>query len=173
MAVYRQYQDINISGNARVLLGDSINVDRRGVRDSASRAEALLEWLHYPRMTSRKESVKDTHSDTFQWILKPEDLGDDRPNPGFRAWLERGSGIYWLAGKAGSGKLTLMKLITEHRNTRKALEIWAGDTVLVCPSFYFWYGGTKLEKSQLGMLRSLLHELLLTDKAMVPAAFPL
>ena len=30
-----------------------------------------------------------------------------------------------------------------------------------------------MEKSQLGMLRSLLHELLLTDKAMVPVAFPL
>lgn len=66
-----------------------------------------------------------------------------------------------------------MKLITEHRNTRKALEIWAGDTVLVCPSFYFWYGGTQMQRSQLGMLRSLLHELLLTDKALTPIAFPL
>lgn len=172
MAVYRQYQDINISGNARVLIGDSINGDRR-VRDSASRAEALLEWLHYPRMTSRKESVKDTHADTFQWILKSEDLGDHRPNPGFRTWLERGSGIYWLAGKAGSGKSTLMKLITEHRETQEALKVWARDTILVSPSFYFWYGGTQMQRSQLGMLRSLLHELLLTNKALIPVAFPL
>lgn len=172
MAVDHHYQHINISGNARVLLGDYINGDKRG-GGSASRAEALLEWLHYPRMTSRKESVKDTHADTFQWILKSEDLGDSKPNPGFRTWLERGSGIYWLAGKAGSGKSTLMKLIIEHRETQQALGVWAGDTELVCPSFYFWYGGTQMQRSQLGMLRSLLHELLLTDKALVPVAFPL
>jgi hypothetical protein len=66
-----------------------------------------------------------------------------------------------------------MKLIAEHRETREALEVWAGDKVLVCPSFYFWYGGTQMQKSQPGMLRSLLHELLLTNKALIPVAFPL
>lgn len=116
--------------------------------------------------------MKDTHSDTFQWILRPEDLRDNKPNPGFRTWLEHGSGIYWLAGKAGSGKSTLMKLITEHSETQEALGLWAGDTVLVCPTFYFWYGGTQMQRSQLGMLRSLLHELLRTNKALVPVAFP-
>jgi hypothetical protein len=181
MARDRLYQHINISGNARVHLGDNVNGGQRA-GGSASRADALLEWLHYPRMTSRKESVKDTHSDTFQWILESEDLGGGlgpgrpipgRPNPGFRAWLEHGSGIFWIAGKAGSGKSTLMKLITEHGETQEALRIWAGDTVLVCPSFYFWYGGTQTQRSQLGMLRSLLHELLLTNKALIPIAFPL
>jgi hypothetical protein len=186
MARDRLYQHINISGNARVHLGDNVNGDQRA-GGSASRADALLEWLHYPRMTSRKESVKDTHSDTFQWILESEGLesGLDhgrpipgrpipgRSNPGFRAWLEHGDGIYWVAGKAGSGKSTLMKLITEHGETQEALKIWAGDTALVCPSFYFWYGGTQTQRSQLGMLRSLLHELLLTNKALIPIAFPL
>jgi len=171
MAGDRSYQHINISGNARVLIGDNFNGDKRA-GGSASRAEALLEWLHYPRMTSRKESVKDTHADTFQWILKFGDL-KDKPNPGFRAWLEGESGIYWIAGKAGSGKSTLMKLITEHRETREALGAWAGDTDLACLSFYFWYGGTQMQRSQLGMLRSLLHELLLTNKALIPVAFPL
>jgi hypothetical protein len=53
MAADRLYQHITISGNARVLLGDNVNGDKR-VGGSASRAEALLEWLHYPRMTSKK-----------------------------------------------------------------------------------------------------------------------
>jgi hypothetical protein len=171
MAGDRLYQHINISGNARVHLGDNVNSDQRA-RDLATRTQALLEWLHYPRMTSRKESVKDTHADTFQWILKSED-SEGRPNPGFRAWLEHGSGIYWIAGKAGSGKSTLMKLITEHEETRRALEIWAGDTILVCPAFYFWYGGTQTQRSQLGMLRSLLHELLFSNKDLALIVFPL
>jgi hypothetical protein len=171
MAGDRLFQHINVSGNARVHFGDNFNNGQRADA-SASRAEALLEWLHYPRMASRKESVKDTHADTFQWILRPENSGD-RANPGFRAWLEHGSGIYWIAGKAGSGKSTLMKLITEHDETLRALEIWAGKQVLVCPSFYFWYGGTQTQRSQLGMLRSLLHKLLLTNKALIPIAFPL
>jgi hypothetical protein len=125
MAGDRLFQHINVSGNARVHFGDNFNNGQRADA-SASRAEALLEWLHYPRMASRKESVKDTHADTFQWILRPENSGD-RANPGFRAWLEHGSGIYWIAGKAESGKSTLMKLITEHDETLRALEIWAGN----------------------------------------------
>jgi hypothetical protein len=176
MAGDRLHQHINVSGNARVHFGDNVNSGQLA-NTSTSRAQALLEWLHYPRMTSRKESVKDTHADTFQWILESEDSEDepnpDKPNPGFRAWLERGSGIYWIAGKAASGKSTLMKLITEHSETRRALDIWAGSQVLVYPLFYFWYGGTQTQRSQLGMLRSLLHELLLTNKTLVPVAFPL
>lgn len=35
----------------------------------------------------------------------------------FVAWLEEGDGLYWIAGKAGSGKSTLMKYIASHPST--------------------------------------------------------
>ncbi|KAI5356908.1 putative P-loop containing nucleoside triphosphate hydrolase [Septoria linicola] len=73
---------------------------------------------------------------------------------------------------AGSGKSTLMKLIIEHHKTRQALRLWADGTKLVCPSFYFWYGGTQMQRSQLGMLRALIHELILINEALVPVVFP-
>jgi putative ribosome biogenesis GTPase RsgA len=34
-----------------------------------------------------------------------------QPSPKFADWLENDGGIYWIAGKAGSGKSTLMKYL--------------------------------------------------------------
>lgn len=39
-------------------------------------------------------------------------------------WLESGSGVYWVCGKAGSGKSTLMKHIFFHRDVPKLLQRW-------------------------------------------------
>ena len=41
-------------------------------------------------------------------------------------WLSSGNGILHISGKLGSGKLTLMKYLCEHKSTRAVLERWAG-----------------------------------------------
>jgi hypothetical protein len=41
-------------------------------------------------------------------------------------WLSSGNGIFHIAGKLGSGKSTLMKLLCNHPQTRVALQKWAG-----------------------------------------------
>jgi ABC-type thiamine transport system ATPase subunit len=54
-------------------------------------------------MDNREERILEAHEKTFRWIFK------DSP---FKHWLESktGSNLFWISGKAGSGKSTLMKL---------------------------------------------------------------
>ena len=75
-------------------------------------------------------------------------------------WLETGKGIYWINGKAGSGKSTLMNYICAEPRTQDALEIWAQPYRLVVPTFFFWSAGSELQKTTVGLLRSLLYQIL-------------
>lgn len=82
-----------------------------------------------------------------------------QPWPDFLDWLEHGQGVYWMNGKPGSGKSTLMSYLTGHKRTVKALETWANGSDLLIPSFFFWNLGTALQKSSQGLLRSLLYQI--------------
>lgn len=86
--------------------------------------EALLSSLYYPRMHDRREYISQAHSKTFNWALEGN---SDTPTAwhNLKAWLQRKGGIYWLSGKAGSGKSTLMKYIEYDPRTTLYLESWA------------------------------------------------
>jgi hypothetical protein len=45
-------------------------------------------------------------------------------------WLGADTGDYWISGKAGSSKSTLMKLACNHRGMTYALKALAGDQAL-------------------------------------------
>lgn len=129
--------------------------------------QKVLQSLIFPQMTFRHERIHENHRRTFDWILEPESDTEDqtpqRPKVHFMEWL-RSSGstqsIYWLSGKAGSGKSTLMKYICSHARVQTELQTWSGDYPLIVASFFFWRSGTELQKSQEGLLRSLLFEVL-------------
>ena len=53
-----------------------------------------------------------------------------------------------------------MKFISEDARTRDALSSWAGEDSLLRASLYFWNLGSRLQKSQIGLLRSLLYHVL-------------
>lgn len=65
-------------------------------------------------------------------------------------------GLFWVTGKAGSGKTTLMKFLVEHPQTKDLLAQWAGDRNIIIAYHYFWNAGTTMQKSQAGLLRTLL-----------------
>lgn len=116
------------------------------------REQAIIQSLRFDGMLHRRQEIPNAHKNTFQWVFKP-DLH-------FKEWLETGDGIYWVSGDPGSGKSTLIKYLSTHEVTHQALRKWAGDKVLVTARFFFWFSGTVLQKSQEGLLRSLLFELL-------------
>ena len=68
-------------------------------------------------------------------------------------WLTQENGIYWVNGKAGSGKSTLMRHIYDNPHTREALKEWAGDTQLIVSEWFFWNTGSLDQRSQTGLLR--------------------
>ncbi|KAE8440344.1 hypothetical protein EG329_008460 [Mollisiaceae sp. DMI_Dod_QoI] len=73
--------------------------------------------------------------------------------------------------RAGSGKSTLMKFIVDDCRTEEALRRWAGDKQFLVINF-FWNLGTLLQKSNVGMLWSLIHSVLEKYFELIPAVLP-
>ena len=90
----------------------------------------------------------------------------------FLTWLKSGSQIYHISGKAGSGKSTLMKFLSQHSRVREELESWADPRKLVLASFFFWNSGDKLQMSLEGLYRALLFETLKQCPELIPEIFP-
>lgn len=92
----------------------------------------LLRSLYFDGIRTREDQIVPSHKKTFEWLLDPSS------QTSFVPWLENESGIYWINGKAGSGKSTLMKYLVTHQQTMNMLKVWAGTKKIVTASFYFW-----------------------------------
>ncbi|KAH0534152.1 hypothetical protein FGG08_007261 [Glutinoglossum americanum] len=90
----------------------------------------------------------------------------------FLAWLRSGRQIYHISGKAGSGKSTLMKFLSQHSRVREELESWAGGKKLVLARFFFWNSGDRLQMSLEGLYRAILFETLRQHPELIPDVFP-
>lgn len=82
---------------------------------NVARKQDILASLRFSSIKVRHNSVKKAHVDTFEWIF-----GSSKVK--FKEWLDSGTGIYWVSGKAGSGKSTLMRYLAEHEKTSFALK---------------------------------------------------
>jgi hypothetical protein len=140
-------------------------------REFTDFTQIILDALHFQSISDRRAAIPMPHTHTFEWIFeKPSSL--DTPWDSLDDWLRQGKGCYWINGKAGSGKSTLMKYIEGNEKTRAALNHWAGPSKLITGSFFFWYAGSTIQKSQEGLLRSLLLDVLTQQPQLVPTLFP-
>ncbi|KAL9027675.1 MAG: hypothetical protein Q9196_003840 [Gyalolechia fulgens] len=123
--------------------------------------DRMLESLFFPEIVSRQEQVPEAFEGTCHWIFdtSADQRGRSRPWSNFRDWLENDEDAYWISGKPGSGKSTLMKYIVNADLTLQLLSSWKKDTDLLVVSFFFWEAGTALQKSCTGLLRSLLFQI--------------
>ena len=119
----------------------------------------LHESLWFRELYSREDTIRDAHPQTFKWILdkSAKNMG---PWDNFVEWLEFGQGTYWISGKPGSGKSTLTSFICQNQRTTELLRTWSANKDILILKFYFWIGGTCLEKNIIGLLRSLLWQIL-------------
>lgn len=121
----------------------------------------VLESLEFSGMNNRYESIESPLENTFEWIFT--DSQEKYPSPAwntFSEWLRSGRGVYWIQGKAGSGKSTLMKFIADNYKTKENLHCWAGKSPLIVASTFLWNSGTPLQRSKSGLLRTLLHTII-------------
>ncbi|KAH7127517.1 ankyrin repeat-containing domain protein [Dactylonectria macrodidyma] len=77
-----------------------------------------------------------------------------RQHATFQDWIKRDRSLLWIKGKPGSGKSTLLKCMLCTAEEELVLR----DHSIVL-SFFFHGRGTELQKSLLGLFRSLLHQL--------------
>lgn len=125
-------------------------------------ARQLLRKLPFESMRRREEQVPEAHEKTFGWVFQPPDAQHTEENgtrswTSFVDWLENGSSLYWITGKAGAGKSTLMKLICTDNRTTTLTRNWAKDHPVVISYCYLWNSGAELQMSQDGLLRTLLY----------------
>ncbi|RSM15027.1 hypothetical protein CEP52_001060 [Fusarium oligoseptatum] len=132
--------------------------------------DRILAKLWFRRIDDRRESIAIAHKQTLQWALKPPKK--DVPWDDLSSWFRSGSGIYWVSGKAGSGKSTLMKHLYLGDHIRKLLSEWAkGEPYHLC-NFFFMNLGTMEQKSQEGLSRTLLHQILSANRDLIPEVLP-
>jgi hypothetical protein len=129
--------------------------------------DRILRSLRIDSISERYNRIVEAHAATFQWIFT-DPAAEDRPWSDFAQWLKSGNGIYWINGKAGSGKSTLMRYIYDRGRTADLLGDWAAELPLTIASFFFWNSGTPDQRSQNGLLRCLIYEVLSQNRDLMP-----
>lgn len=136
-----------------------------------------LKSLAFPEMYARQNDIERAAEGTCKWLLRHEK---------YRGWADSNHGLICIKGKPGSGKSTLVRYalgdaivaarvrdgsLLQHsegslRSGEPAGAHAEPDTLTL--SFFFHDRGTSLQKTRLGLYRSLLHQLL----RYVPNAIP-
>ncbi|EEU39875.1 uncharacterized protein NECHADRAFT_79534 [Fusarium vanettenii 77-13-4] len=130
----------------------------------------ILVSLWFATMQDREDNIQQAYDRTYEWLFC-DPVAEQKPWDNFRTFLLNDAEIYWITGKAGSGKSTLAKFAAYRHETSAALLQWAGGKCLNRASFYFYYKGAELEKSEVGVLRSLLHQVLSKRPKLIKSAF--
>ena len=134
----------------------------------------VLHSLNFPQQKERYATMAKAHAKTFGWIFRTKSNASI-PWTDFVQWLsddEAGDHLYWITGKPGGGKSTLMKYLYHDQLTQSLLQRWAGSQRLVIASCFSWNPGSSIQISLTGLLRALLHEILLVCPELVPLASP-
>jgi hypothetical protein len=106
----------------------------------------------------------DPFPETYGWIL-------DKESNVFQNWLLNSIEIFWISGKAGAGKSTLMNFLLHHAMTSALLKEWAGEDITIA-RFFAWSSGSPLERSQDGLLRNLLYQILDKHRELIQQTVP-
>lgn len=120
---------------------------------------------------SDSKGIQSTENSESNPIIE-QDVTRDNTRHRFLAWLNSGRHIFYISGKPGSGKSTLMKYLGEAPRVQKELHVWAGDQSLLFAQFFFWNSGEKLQMSLEGLYRSLLFEVCRQAPDLIPRIFP-
>ncbi|KAF5701311.1 hypothetical protein FGLOB1_10282 [Fusarium globosum] len=156
---------IEATSNTRPSIGEAAVAAK-----SALISSRVIRALWFRWYDDRRVNIKSPHFKTLQWALDPP--SDYLQWDDLNTWLQSASGLYWLSGKAGSGKSTLMKYLHEHVKTHALLQTWTNGSELILANFFFYALGKPEQKSQSGLLRSLLYQILEYDPSVTEHALP-
>lgn len=120
--------------------------------------------LAYQEANERRNQVENAHDGTFEWIFQHD--GENEKNE-HRRWNDIAAFIrspedklYWISGKPGSGKSTLMKFLLNDARIKEMLGQASPTGSCVTASHFIWTSGTSVQRSLRGALASLLFQLL-------------
>ena len=109
-----------------------------------------MEELNIEDSECRFASIRSAYTETCTWLLRRSQ---------YLSWLDpdchNHCALLWIKGKAATGKSTIMKFLLEETIKREKRN---RNTIII--SFFFNARGHELERSTIGMYRSLLHQIL-------------
>ena len=144
----------------------------------------FLETLGYPDMLSRQQEISPPATGTYEWVFTGE--SPYRDNPAYDKdllsadverrkkllhWFSSEESLFWINGKPGSGKSSLMSFIVNDERTSQSLQIWAAQKSVHVIKFFFWRPGSPLQRSVPGLLRSLLYQIIMIDTSVIDKLF--
>ncbi|KAI8664760.1 hypothetical protein NCS56_00909800 [Fusarium sp. Ph1] len=144
---------------------------------SAEQLKSIIcESLRFDSMDNREEAIAKTFDCTFRWVFDRNPQVSPEGVPMWSSlpdWLEGDSGLpYWITGKPGSGKSTMMKFILHHEALDGHLQKWSRGSPLYKIKYYAWKPGAEMARSVDGLLRTLLHQVLAMSPGMTPYICP-
>ena len=142
-----------------IIESDSVQRKKQEVEQNLREEhKRILSTLWFPEMNERENSIQEASPDTVNWIF-----GGTRstgPKCYFNDWLQsKKGGPFWICGKPGSGKSTLVRSIVQNRQTTTRLEIWRAP-IRVYKFYFYEMGASSLQKQLRGCLTTLLHQVL-------------
>jgi ankyrin repeat protein len=120
-------------------------------QDRRLTSTACLRSLGFRDIDARLHNITAAYRGTCDWLFSTTQFQTWRD----RADLPSNNGVLWIKGNPGAGKSTLMKHALRH------CEEVFGDHLIV--AYFFNARGEVLEKTPLGMLRSITYQLLNRD----------
>lgn len=161
----------------------------------------LIDSLRFDTMPDRHDAIPYAYRETFEWVFAsqylpaPLDGTDCSPDHqtyaqyhSFATWLMGSNQLYWITGKPGAGKSTLMKFLSKNPKTLGIAQQWtrtlpntplgkgpSSDYGIVnelrVASYFFWNPGSTMQKSKIGLCKTLLYQLAKDDPDQVLVAF--
>jgi len=138
--------------------------------------DRILQSLFFASLGHREADIPRRYAETFEWIFKKprrsrdgHDLWDSFPR-----WLQGDPGdIYWISGKPGAGKSTLVKFVANDPRFEDYLRVWAGKAQLMTARYFSWNAGTdSLQNTHQGLLRTLLYDVIQQKPHLVADLLP-
>ena len=133
----------------------------------------ILSSLDFVERQDRSNHITSAIDNTFKWISNSSTSHSSGHTVHFTEWLkskEAGDNYFWISGKPGSGKSTLMKYLSTNGTVAENLTEWAKPKQLFKNQFYFWISGSEMLKNELGFLRTLAFDILKSNPDAIPHA---
>ena len=114
-----------------------------GTEEPSPPLQECLKSLAFLEMLSRSQ-MDGAATGTCEWIHQ---------DPEYTRWASSSRGLLWIKGKPGSGKSTFLKYLRDVTKGRNK------DEDALTLAFFFHGRGTELQRTALGLFRTLLHQL--------------
>ena len=138
--------------------------EQQDYRAAEKRSLQFLDSLRFNDINSRLNDASPPHSETFHWMYHEN---PKRPWDSFPDWLRGNEPLYWIHGKPGSGKSTLMKFLVDDPRTRKLLSPSSSGSETLMVTHFFWLSRGPMQRSLKGFLCSIIHQILSANSDLI------